>query len=522
MLAEPSINIRKYFSSPALAAIAIALVTLVLYLPAINGDFLNWDDDLYVLNNPNMSGLSLEFVKYAFTSAVNSNYHPITMLSYAMDHTIWGMSSRGFHLTNVLLHALNTALVVLLAFNLIKLARGDTKHFNDKMALMAAGITGILFGAHPLHVESVAWVSERKDVLYTAFFLSGMLTYIRYPSKGKVFYWLTLFFFALSISSKPMAVTFPFILLILDYYPLRRLSGGPDGASPSGVIMEKLPLIAIAVVFTYITINIQGDALASFRELPWHERPLVAARGLGFYLYKFILPTGLAPFYRANTSPAGLTDILNLMALTGITVYCMLTFRKKRLWTALWAFYVISLLPVLNLIQAGSQGAADRYTYMPLLAPMLLASLAAALAYEHAGSIKTRPKLWRAALTVLCACIVGLMVYSTHRQIPYWKDSVTLWTRERAVFPYEPLAYNQLANAYLENKDYKKAEFYITIALQLNPRSAKYYLIRSRIYMERNFYTMALEDIEMALSIDSSLKDAYLYRQIVRSRLSAQ
>ncbi|MCK4911289.1 MAG: hypothetical protein KAR83_06590 [Thermodesulfovibrionales bacterium] len=183
MLAEPSNKIRKLFSSPALLALGIAAVVLVLYLPAMNGDFLNWDDDLYIHNNPDMSGLSLEFIKYAFTTVVNSNYHPLTMLSYAVDHTSWGMDPRGFHLTNVLLHSLNTALVVLLCFNLIRIARADSPggEVNDPMALVAAGVTGILFGAHPLHVESVAWVSERKDVLYAAFFLSGMLAYIRYP-----------------------------------------------------------------------------------------------------------------------------------------------------------------------------------------------------------------------------------------------------------------------------------------------------------------------------------------------------
>ncbi|MCK4911574.1 MAG: tetratricopeptide repeat protein, partial [Thermodesulfovibrionales bacterium] len=208
--------------------------------------------------------------------------------------------------------------------------------------------------------------------------------------------------------------------------------------------------------------------------------------------------------------------------LSGITVYCILTLRKKRLWTALWAFYVISLLPVLNIIQAGSQGAADRYTYLPLLAPMMLVALAAAFLFEKAKTAKRMPLLRMSLITLTSACLIIAMMYSTHRQIPYWKDSITLWTRERAVYPYEPLAYNQLANAYLKNKDYRKAEFYITTALQLNPRSTKYYLIRSEIYMDRGQYSMALKDIESALGISPRHKKARRSLEIVKSRMSRQ
>ena len=517
-------DFHKRFPPIYRMAFFLAIAIFLLYLPSLDGDFLNWDDGEYIYKNVHMSNLSPEFIKYAFTHVINSNYHPLTIISYGLDYTFWGLNPKGYHLTNVLLHSLNTALVVLLSFALIDTARakGFTVPMSDRTSLFVAAGTGLLFGTHPLHVESVAWVSERKDVLYAAFYLSGMMTYLKYTPSARQYYWITAIFFLLSILSKPMAVTFPAILLLLDYYPLKRFSNEPGGVRLSKLLLEKLAFFALGFAFSIITILSQTKALIAINELYWYERPLLAIRGLVFYLYKFILPIGLAPFYRADTSPAGLADIAAILLVAGITFYCATTFWKKRLWTALWAYYIIALLPVLNLVQAGSQGAADRYTYMPLLAPMFLSALMAAIGFKRAGGSRFFPDLKRAILMFVYVGVISVIIYSTYNQIGFWKNSMTLWTREIKVFPYEPLALSQLSDVYLKQKKYRKAEFYITTALQINPKDPMYYLKRSHVFSGKGQYLLALRDLDSALRLNPRYEEALQYRSYVLNKLKGR
>lgn len=248
------------------AAFAVSFITFLVYIPALGNDFVNWDDAQYVYKNQHIQSLDLKFLGWAFSSVVVSNWHPLTLASLALDHAIWGLNPMGFHLTNVAFHVLNTLLVFILTLRLVDHEKGDKTTCNPT-ALAAGIVTALLFGTHPLHVESVAWVSERKDVLCAFFFLLSIGAYLEYVSpkyssngpKKQLYYGCTLFFFILALLSKPMAVTLPFVLLILDFHPLGRL----DGRRRGWAVVEKIPLFILSAASSAMTLWAQhgGEGL---------------------------------------------------------------------------------------------------------------------------------------------------------------------------------------------------------------------------------------------------------------------
>jgi hypothetical protein len=290
-------------------ALIVASVTFVVYLPALNNEFVNWDDPTYVYENYQIRSIDFGFLKWIFTAVVSGNWHPLTMFTHALDYSFWGLDPRGHHLTSIIFHTFNTLLVFILVVQLLGCGRaGKTGIPNgftgpDKKALIAGIVTALVFGIHPVHVESVAWISERKDVLSVFFFLLSVLAYLKYTSsrnsKRSISYGACLLLFTMALMSKPMAVTLPVVLLILDYYPLGRMSleGGLKGAKWS--LLEKVPFFVLSLLSSLITIWAQhtGGALTTLEAYPLKVRILVALRAYAFYIYKMVLPIDLAPFY---------------------------------------------------------------------------------------------------------------------------------------------------------------------------------------------------------------------------------
>jgi hypothetical protein len=551
-------------------AFFIAVLTFITFLPSLQNNFIAWDDNAYVYDNPYIRSTNMAFFRWAFLNFYSSNWHPLTWISHAVDYAVWGLNPMGHHLTNIILHSLNTFIVVILIMRLMEsterrlLKNGNGTFPDERAMLIAGGITGLLFGIHPLHVESVAWVSERKDLLCALFFLVSIITYAKHtislraetaqnisgPRFLNRYYLLTLGSFIFSLLSKPMAVTLPLVLLILDRYPFKRMVSLKTFVA---LLIEKVPFIALSLLSSLLTLLAQrsGGSIISTDAVPLSDRLLVGAKSLIDYLWKMIMPLNLMPFYPypdiSTISLFSLTYLLPTMLVTGITVTCMIVAKKQKLWLTLWGYYVITLLPVLGIIQVGTQSMADRYTYLPSLGPFLGMGLAVAWVSWKTITFKR----WKPAVQLLSAVVAILvfvpMAYLTVKQIGIWKNSIVFWNyvidREHKEMP---LAYNnrgaafeqrgQLAKAIadynmaitLNRFDYKacnnvgilygkKGEFhkavkYFDMAIERNPYYYEAFGNRGLAYFYLGKYSKALEDFDEALVLNKNHDKTYVNR----------
>ncbi len=285
---------KKELCSVYIISFLCSFAALMAFLPALQNGFVNFDDNVYVYENAALRSLDWAFIKNSFFGFYYLNWHPLTMISYAVDYRLWGLDPFGYHLTNIIFHAANTFLVGVLACRLLD-AEGSPR--KPLFSFTVVAVSALLFGLHPLHVESVAWISERKDVLSGFFFLLALISYVRYASSSEkrwIHYCATLFFFLLALMSKPMAVTLPVVLLILDYYPLKRRPGLKT------TILEKVPFCLLAVFSAMMTLAAQTTASA-FTSSLW-ERSLVSVRAYVFYLEKLALPRTFPLFTRYSRS----------------------------------------------------------------------------------------------------------------------------------------------------------------------------------------------------------------------------
>lgn len=477
---------------PLLAAAFIAAVaSFLVYAPSLSNGFVGLDDPGYVYRNPRIRGFDLV---WAFTTPVIGTWCPLTLLSFALDYAVWGLSPFGYHLTNTLLHAANAFMVALLAG---RLARGAPRL---RLFLFALS-SGILFGLHPIRAESVAWVSERKDVLSAFFFLASVHLYVGYARAQKgaaAWYSLTLLFFVLSLLSKAMAVTMPVVLFILDYYPLGRLSRACLGKA----VLEKVPFAAISAMVSAVSVWAQakGSAIASLEALSVAERLHLAVRGYVFYLYKYIIPAGLAPFHPRDFSLGlGAGFAAYAAALAVLTAGAIALGRRYRAWSVAWAFYAVTLLPVIGLVSIGKHAAADRYMYIPGMGLAMLASAAFFLCRD------------KKALTALAAAAVAASLALgalTVRQSLFWKDSVTLWTRQVEAYPEHAIGYMNRGTAYGQAGDIQGAIADLTRAVELNPSLAVAWYNRSLAYDASGRAQEAIGDLTEAIRINPSYASA--------------
>jgi len=413
------------------APLAIAAVTFAVFSPALQYGFILWDDDRNFLNNPAYRGLGWAQVRWAFTSALMGHWIPVTWLSFGVDHALWGMDAFGYHLTNILLHAANAALFYLLALRLLRL--GSTQASAGTIRLGAV-VAALFFAVHPLRVESVAWITERRDVLSSLFYLLTVLAYLRAcaadGSRRQCWLLASLGAYALGLLSKSLIMSLPFVLLVLDVYPLRRARGNWRRVLP-----EKLPYLVLAIVAAVISVLvvIAKVGLTSPSAYPPAARAAMALYSLVFYLWKTLVPVLLSPMYElpARVEPTSLRFLAPALFAVGLTVGLLLARRSWPAALAVWLVYGLTLAPVSGIVHNGPQLVADRYSYLSCLGIALLVGTGVAAAVSSAAV--TGP-LRAGAVLAAFAWIVGLAAL-TIQQLPVWRNADEIWKRSLAVDP---------------------------------------------------------------------------------------
>jgi tetratricopeptide (TPR) repeat protein len=527
--------------TPYLAG-SVAIVTFAVYLGSLRNDFVaEWDDGEYVLNNPHLRSFDLAFLRWAFFDFYASNWHPLTWVSHAVDHAIWGLKPFGHHLANNILHAANAGIVVLLIRRLLEAARAARTNssapqfLDERRMIVAGGIGGLLFGLHPVHVESAAWIAERKDLLCALFFLLGITRYLNYlmaTGDGPIQqglrsrlsnkeYLLALGFFILALMSKPMAVSFPVVLLIIDWYPFQRFN---RGAAWRTALIEKLPFVACSLVSSVLTVLAQGagGAIVETKVVPLSSRLLVAAQSLIAYMGKIAVPVGLLPFYPypKDISLLSLRFLFPLVLVIGITLWCIMISRKQKLWLSAWGYYVVTLLPVLGIVQVGSQSMADRYTYLPSLAPFLIIAVALAWGLDKLLSTDRSGKR-KVILAVGTATVVLVsLAYLTLQQMRIWENGFTLWSHVIEQEPRNiPLAYTNLGSVYQKKGQLDKAMESFDKAIALDPLDYMAYINRGVIFDKVGQFSMALESFNKAVVLSPSEFAAYYNRGLTYDKI---
>jgi len=416
-----------------LGALLFVLVAGI-FLPAVADDFITYDDPVYVTDNAHVkAGLTPASVRWAFQSTEASNWHPLTWLSHMADVELFGLQPWGHHLTSLLLHALNAVLL----FAALRRMTG---------ALWRSLFVAALFGLHPLHVESVAWVSERKDVLSTAFWMLALWAYALRAEAARsrgpgapAYYGLSLLFFALGLMCKPMLVTLPCVLLLLDYWPLKRWGGSLGEALR--LLVEKLPFLALSAAACAVTLYAQsrGEAVASTDDFPLGVRVANALIAYCRYLGKCFVPARLAVFYPdLGDQPPSLDTALAALLLAAVTGVAAAQVRRRPYLLIGWLWFLGTLVPVIGLVQVGGQSMADRYSYVPLIGIFVMGAWAA-------GDLTPAWAHWRGVLGLAAGAVLAGLAVLTSLQLSYWRDGTRLFRHAVAVTPNNWVAHANLS-----------------------------------------------------------------------------
>jgi tetratricopeptide (TPR) repeat protein len=475
--------------------LALAAVTLAAYAPALRCDFLTFDDQAYVTENRHvMTGLTWQSIAWAFRNVTAGNWHPLTMLSHILDCQIYGLRPWGHHLTNVLLHVANTVILFLL------LARMTA-------ALWRPACVAALFALHPAHVESVAWVAERKDVLCAFFWLLAILAYARDAEGQKrgIYYAGALLFFLLALLAKPMAVTLPCVLLLLDFWPLRRMAS----TSWRHLVAEKLPFFALTALWCPITIwaQRQGHSMASVRELPMAERIGHALISYLNYIRVLAFPRHLAVYYPyPNHEPVALAVVAGavLALVTGLAVAAV--GRRPYLLVG-WLWFLGMLVPVIGLVQAGGQGWADRYLYLPSIGLFVIVVWAGAEAAARFPAVKYFAPAALAALAV-----------ATVVELRYWKDTRTLFSRAMEVTQDNYMAMTLVGSMEADRGDLDGAIKLYRDALRCLPNYPEGHFFYARALERKGQTAPAIAEYTKALQLRPAFDQAHLMLGLLLAR----
>ncbi len=453
-------------------AILLSLITFAIYSQVIHHPFSNYDDGEYVQDNADVhGGITWRTLRWALTSHEHANWHPVTWLSHALDWQLFGPNPSGHHLTSVLVHIAN----VVLLFLFLSLVTKSTA----RSLLVAA-----LFAIHPINVESVAWVAERKNVLCTTFFLLSLLAYARYAQRPNLLRYLVVaLLFAFSLASKPMVVTLPFVLLLLDYWPLQRVEGwtAPSPVFPAPqfplwkLALEKFPLLALSLADGLITVVTQEGvhAIRSGSAYPLSLRIQNAICSYAAYIWKIIWPTHLAVLYPypSNGLPVGLV-ILSALLLIAATVW-MWRQRSRPFLMMGWLWFLGMLVPVIGLVQVGEQSMADRYAYLPLIGFLILAVWGAFdLAQNVPGNLR-----WTTA--VAAAIVLIVFASLSVRQVGFWRSNIDLWSHTSAVTENNAVAEGVVGSELLLDAlnhgrhGSKEAQVHFRNAARINPKDSE-------------------------------------------------
>lgn len=484
------------FSPSWVVAICVVLagITWTVFGQTLGHDFVNYDDNLYIYENPNIvSGLTRPAILWAFTHGHAGTWHPLTSLSHMLDCQVFGLNAGSHHFTNVLLHTL----AVVLLFLFLQQVTG---------APWRSAFVAAVFAVHPLRVESVAWVAERKDVLSGVFFMLTLLAYARYVSgeRSLLRYLSVAFCFALGLMAKPMLVSLPLVLLLLDYWPFRRFGSQSLGnhanfarrSNFSHLVAEKIPLFLLSLLSSLLTWWAQRAFMRSTSEIPLVLRAENAIVSYVRYLWQLLWPADLAPFY---PHPQATLSLLLVVAasvlLVAISAIVLCYGRKFPYLTTGWGWYLIMLLPVIGLVQVGEQALADRYTYLPQIGIVLAITWTAADATAGIRQLKRFVAFTAVAVTVILA-------WCAFHQTRYWRDSESLWLHTLAVKENNALAHNNLADVWSRSGRVDDAIRQYQAALKVMPESP---VARNNLgshFLKQGKVAEAIEEFRRVLSRD--------------------
>jgi tetratricopeptide (TPR) repeat protein len=496
-------NAQERSDHSLLISLCLVLMTLVVFGQIRYYDFLILDDYAYIVENPHVrSGLSVENVLWAFTSY----WHPLTWLSHMLDCEIYGLNPPGHHVHALLLHAANALLLFLVLRNMTG-------------ALWRSAFVAAVFALHPLRIESVAWVAERKDVLAAFFWMTTLWAYLKFTRKPSAAnYILTIFIFAFGLMAKPTLVTLPFVVILLDYWPLGRFrfglyntihsaDSGGNIRSPAMIILEKVPLLLLAAgssLVTFLAVKMAGGINPD--AVPLALRAENALISYVKYLGEMIWPTDLAVLYPHSPDPLSFWSVAGSLFLLGCVSFVVFLQATRQPYLVVgWLWYLGTLVPVIGLVQVGAQTMADRFTYVPHVG----LSIAAVWGVSDLTSRWPRRNILLAVISGLILCSLAL---STHRQLPYWKDSISLLSRAIQVTRNNFLAHHFLGNALSREHRLPEAIHQFSEALKINPRHLPSLYNLAFIMAQEGMLEEATDHYNRALQL--SPNDATIYNNL--------
>ncbi|MEI6681690.1 MAG: tetratricopeptide repeat protein [Bacteroidota bacterium] len=519
------------------------MLTLYIYLPALDNKFTNWDDPTYVLENKNVKLPISQNFTYFFSHASADNYHPLTMLSLSLDYHLARKvpsqvnaadepDAAQFHATNLVLHLVNVLLVFFFIYRL------------TRQRLIVASVTALLFAIHPMHVESVAWIAERKDVLYSFFFLAGLILYLKYLEKQQWMFLLpTGLLFTLSLFSKPAAVVFPLVLLVIDYFSARKFT--------YRLLIEKIPFFILSGLFGLVTLGIQGSlAEAGLKVFPAAHRIMFTSYGLIMYPFKLLLPSSISAFYPyPSLDPAGHLPAyfyFSPVIVCAIAALVWYSSRFTRVVSFGFLFYLASMVLVIQFVPVGNAIRADRYSYLSAIGLFFIIAWYLDQAYISKGKIMQSAR-W--AITAVCLVYFIFLGKMTREQTVVWQNSETLWNDVIAKYPetyvgykhrgnyyssqnnfemaikdYESYVrirqddagiYNNLGNAYRLHGENEKAIGAYTKSIAVDSLDPKTWLNRAVIYSIEKHYDAAMKDFNKALTLKPGTMELYISRSVM-------
>ncbi len=489
-----------------LICIFLAASVAAVYWPVRNYDFLMYDDNVYVSENAHVtSGLSWENVRWAFTHGWASNWHPLTWISHMLDVDIYAMHPGGHHFTNLVIHAANTVLL----FAIFEYMTG---------ALWASAFIAAMFGLHPLHVESAAWVAERKDVLSTLFMILAMGAYAVYVRRGGIGLYIgVLVLFAIGLMAKPMLVTLPFVLLLLDFWPLERIRFGADDLEGGGIaagverkslsylIKEKIPFFVLSVISSVVTFIVQksSGSVVPFEHFDLRIRLTNAATSYVAYIWKMIWPSRLAAFYPHQGDKMSIVAAFLCVILLVILTACFIYFGIRRKHLAVgWLWYVVMLLPVIGLVQVGGQSMADRYMYMPMTGLLIIITWGI-------WELTARLTQQKVLLVILAGGVLSASALVTANQIKYWQNSKTLFKRVIDVSPDAWYMHSNYANFLKDEGKVDEAIKHYRIAIGIKPDFAEAYCNMGNAFRKIDKLDEAVACYEKAIALKPDFADAH-------------
>src|SRR5438552_961581 len=484
----------------------IALVTFGAFLPTLHNQFVNWDDPRNFLDNPHYRGLGWSPLRWMWTTH-QSHYIPLTWMTLGLDYLLWGMNPFGYHLTSLLLHAANAVAFFFVVRRILKRALPSPSERGHALAL-SAGFAALVFAIHPLRVESVAWVTERRDVLSGLFYLSAILIYLRTcerGARGRGWYWAAVGLFAGALLSKSMVVNLPIVLLILGVYPLRRLGGAIGWWSEPArrVYVEKIPFVLLAAAAAAIALMAQlsHNTMVSVVQLSGLGRLAVSAYGLSFYLWKTVAPVNLSPLYELppTVNPWAPPFIVSYGVVLAITAIVLAFRRRVPGLPAAWVAYIVVLLPVLGIFQSGPQIAADRYTYLAGLGWALLTGAALL-------SVSRRLPFLSTGLAFFLLLGLGPLTWN---QVHVWHDSEKLWSHAVAIDPGAPVGQYSRGWALAQKGKLTEAMAHYQTALRLNPDYAEAHNAVGALLADQGKLAEASEHYQTALRLKPDHAEAH-------------